>query len=209
MKSKLLLSFVVLLASAASLSAQIAPSVNGDKDLRDTDIKRRSAEMDRIERESKKGGQKPTAATEEDKLAAKYEEIKTDFEQIQKSQDKVIETYRKGQKVDYAQIGVSASEINQSALRLRANLFPADNQKKAEKESAAQTAGETKRKNMRDLIVELDVAIGRFITSPMFANLRVVEAETAKKAGADLRQIIELSAQLEAEARQKEAGEKQ
>jgi hypothetical protein len=79
-------------AFCANLYGQVAPVVSGDKDLRDTDVKRRSVEMERIDRDAKKDrkNKKPEASKNEDNLAAKFAEIKLDHEQIQLSQDAVI-----------------------------------------------------------------------------------------------------------------------
>ncbi|MDQ6788975.1 MAG: hypothetical protein M3033_19400 [Acidobacteriota bacterium] len=212
---------VILLASAAFLnvSAQVAPPGSSDKDLRDTNIKGRSNELERIYRDAKKeaakkkGKSAQTSAAEqsaEDKLAAKYDEIKKDYEQIQLSQDSIIKAYKSGDKIDYAQIGKFSSEINKSATRLNLNLFPVPvvenpDAKKVENPDAKKvekTDKEIKKpKSVRDIIVELDDKIGSFATNPMFQNLRVVDAKVSEKARLDLEKIIELSASLGAQAR--------
>jgi uncharacterized protein YukE len=215
---------IALLFSTASYSniySQVAPPPGaGDKDLRDTDVKRRSVEMDRIERDAKKTGKTPVsvaeAKIEEDRLAAKYGEIKTDYEQIQLSQDTVIKTYQGSGKIDYTQISKSALEINESAVRLKSNLFTAaveisDAKKEVKKEEkkVEKTETETKpAKSVRDLIVDLDNTIGSFVASPMFQNLRTVDDAVSAKTGLDLEKIIELSAVLGAEARKMAAGGK-
>lgn len=207
-------------AIASNVYAQQAPPLGaGDKDMRDTDVKRRSVEMERIDRDARKPNKSPqaqatatAAARAEDKLAAKYADIKTDYERIQMSQDTVIKTYQGAGKIDYAQIGKSALEINASATRLDSNLFPpptvkaADTAMESKKEEKSvkmeKTEKETKpAKGARDLIVELDNAVGSFATSPMFQNLRVVDAAVSAKARLDLEKIIELSQMLDAEAR--------
>lgn len=200
---KQIIVIIVLIFSASvysNIHAQVAPPpVTGDKDLRDTDIKRRSIDMERVERDTKKTNkttENPKNKTE-DKLAAKYEEIKTDYEQIQLSQDAIIKAYQTGEEINYAQIGKSAAEINKSAKRLDSNLFPALNVEVSDAEKKPETETQAA-KSMRDLIVDLDNKIGSFATSPMFQNLRQVDAEIAKKAKEELEQIIKLSALLEA-----------
>lgn len=212
-----LIAFLCATTICSNIYAQITPPPGaGDKDLRDTDVKRRSIEMERVERDAKKpksaGKNQATnsAGKPEDKLAAKYEEIKADYEQIQISQDAVVRAYKSSEKIDYAQIAKSALEINKSAIRLNSNLFPppadenVDAKNKEKKEN--ETKDETKTsKSVRDLIVDLDNAIGSFATSPMFQNLRTVDADVSAKARLNLGKIIELSALLDAEA-QKMAG---
>ena len=206
-----LIAFISSTAICSSVCAQVTPPPGaGDKDLRDTDVKRRSVEMERVERDAKKTGNTTSNqknASAEDRLAAKYDEIKTDYEQIQLSQDSVIKTYQGSGKIDYAQIGKSATEINRSAVRLHSNLFPApttteNTDVKKEEKKAEKVEKEIKQtKSVRDLIVELDNTIGVFATSPMFQNLRTVDAAVSEKARLDLEKIIELSALLDAEAR--------
>lgn len=219
-----LLAFVFSTGVCSNVYAQGAPPPGaGDKDLRDTNVKGRSNELERIDRESRTDATRknnksvPNSTPEEDKLAAKYGEIKTDFEQIQMAQDSIIKTYQGGGKIDYAQISKFSLEINKSAARLNANLFPqpsvetpdagkvenkdAKNGEKTEKEAK-------KSKSVRDLIVDLDNTIGSFATSTMFQNLRVVDPAVSEKTKADLEKIIELSAILNTEAQKTAVSEK-
>ncbi|MGI8467400.1 MAG: hypothetical protein ACR2N3_03000 [Pyrinomonadaceae bacterium] len=212
MKKTIILT-IILLATAAfsNVSAQIIPPPPGagDRNLGDDGIKSRSVELERIERDAKKdSNDKNNKAAQnsknnqpEDKLAAKYDEIKADFEQIQKSQDAVINAYKTADQADYAEISKSALEINKSAERLDTNLFPPPSAKKAAKKDDEKSEKETKTpKSVRDLIVDLDNTIGSFSTSPMFQNLRVVEPKVSEKTQTDLKKIIELSAALSAES---------
>ncbi len=205
-----LVALIFSTAIGSNICAQVTPPPGaGDKDLRDTDVKRRSVEMERVERDAKKTGKSAVnqaAAQAEDRLAAKYGEIKTDYEQIQMSQDAVIKTYQGSGKIDYAQIGKSASEINRSATRLHLNLFPAPPIENAvvkkEEKKDDKIEKETKAaKSVRDLIVDLDNRIGSFATSSMFQNLRTVDAAVSEKTRLDLEKIIELSEMLDAEAK--------
>ena len=217
-KLLVIISLVFSTAIYSNIYAQVTPPPGaGDKDLRDTNVKQRSVEMERIDRDAKKNGKssanKTTEAQEEDRLAAKYEEIKTDYEQIQLSQDGVIKTYQGTGKIDYEQISKFASEINRSATRLHLNLFPAlpdenANAKKEEKKDKEIKKEIKPAKSVRDLIVELDNTIGSFATSPMFQNLRIVDAQISAKAELDLKRIIELSSLLDAEAKKMSGGAK-
>jgi hypothetical protein len=214
-KLSLLSTFIIATAIGSNVYAQqIAPPGAGDKDLGDKNIKTRSIELERVDRAAKKGKTNPANATTtpaEDRLAVKYSEIKTDYEQIQKSQDVVIKTYQGTGKIDYAQIGKSALEINTSAIRLNSNLFPESESKDLEtkkemnetvkSQKEAEEKEPKKTKSVRDLIVDLDNTIGSFATSPMFQNLRTVDAAVSEKAKLDLEEIISLSAALNSEAR--------
>jgi len=218
MKKTFILIGFILAAAFSNADAQVTPAGAGDKNLRDTNVKGRSDELERIKRNAEKSGKsnknkttKNLAAEQpaEDKLAAKYAEIKTDYEQIQLSQDAIIKAYQSGDKIDYIQIGKFSSEINKSGIRLNSNLFPPpivvdSDAKKVESSNAKKeekTEKETKKsKNVRDIIVELDNTIGSFATSPMFQNLRTVDPAISEKTRLDLEKIIELSGLLGAEA---------
>lgn len=212
-KTIVLIAIVFSTAIYSSICAQVTPPPGaGDKDLRDTDVKRRSVEMERVERDAKKGGKTSAAKkAEEDKLAAKFAEIKTDYEQIQLSQDAVVKTYQGTGKIDYAQLSKYALEINNSAARLNSNLFPVienpDTKKELKKEENKEKESKPA-KSVRDLIIELDNTIGSFATSPMFQNLREVDTKVSEKTKLDLEKIIELSGLLSAEAKKMNSGTK-
>lgn len=203
-----LFAFVVLWAISLNVYAQqAAPPGAGDKDLADKNIKTRSIDLERVDRDARKTTSPAAAnsATPEDRLAAKYAEIKADYEQIQLSQDAVIKAYQGGGKIDYEQISKSAMEINAGAKRLNSNLFPAPPIETAAKndgnKSDKSKIEAKKAQSVRDLIVNLDNSIGGFAASPMFQNLRIIDAAAAEKAKLDLENIIELSANLNTESK--------
>ncbi len=217
---KLFVLSVILSASAvfSNVSAQVTPAGAGDKDLRDTSVKGRSSELERVDRQMKKDANKKKNQSAvnlpveqpEDALAAKYGDIKTDYEQIQLSQDSIIKNYQGSGQIDYAQISKFSQAINKSAARLNSNLFPAPTVENADAKrieiSTAKKEEKTEKEtekptSMRELIVDLDSRIGSFATSPMFQNLRVVDAAVSEKTKLDLEKIIELSELLDAEAR--------
>jgi hypothetical protein len=218
MKKIIILTLTIMMSALLStVYAQVTPPGAGDKDLRDTNVKGRSNELDRIEREAKKNkGKKndqsaknPAAEQAEDKLAAKYAEIKTDYEQIQLSQDAILKAYQSGEKIDYSQISNLSSEINKSAERLNSNLFPLLIVENVEAKKEEKTEKDTKApKSVREIIIDLDNTIGSFATSPIFQNLRQVDPKVTEKAKLDLEKIIELSRLLNVEAQKMTAAGK-
>lgn len=205
----ILIAFVCSTAVCSNIYAQQTPPPGaGDSDLRDTNVKQRSVDLERVDRDAQKSDSSATTtstekseAAAEDKLAAKYDQIKTDYEQIQLSQDAVIKGYQGSGGINYAQISSSAMEINKSAMRLHSNLFPVPIDEKADAKKDEKKNKETK--SVRDLIVDLDNSIGSFVSSSLFQNLRTVDAEVSAKAQSDLDKIIELSAMLGAETGKK------
>ncbi len=183
---------------------QSAPPGSGDKDLSDKNVKTRSIDLERVDRDAARTNS-PAATPNvgaEDKLAAKYADIKTDFEQIQISQNAIIKAYQGSGKIDYIQIGKSAAEINKSSQRLDSNLFPEKPNENLDNEKEKQTGKKELKSSttVRDLIVELDEVIGNFALSSMFQNLRLIDPKVAIKTRLDLKKITGLSADLLSEA---------
>lgn len=208
---KIILQFLIIFALAicSNISAQVAPAVTGDKDLRDENIRMRSIDLERAKRDAAKSPTDTTnttstavpAAVIKSDIDTKYPQIKEDFEGIQTDQSAIIKAYTTGEKIDYMQIKTAAADIGIRAKRLDGNLFApkVEVEKKAEQSKEVSKEKEEKTKSVRDLIVELDNAVGNFVASAMFQNLRVVEPEVAGKTQADLAKIVEISELLSKE----------
>ena len=176
------------------------PAGAGDKNIGEDLIKLRSVEIERMKREANKSGSAESPAINS-KIESKFPEIKEDFEGIQIAETAIIKTYTTDKKIDYALIEISADKITKHTKRLDGNIF-AETVKKKE-DTAVDKSKETVEipKGMRDMIVELDNAIGRFISSKLFTNLKVYDAEIASSTRNDLLLIQKLSEQISAEAK--------
>lgn len=199
MKKILFSILLIILASAFSniYGQRETPAGAGDKNLADNDIKMRSVELDRIKQDAVRS-EAATFAPINSKLAVKFPEIKEDFEGIQILQDTIVKAYTTGKTIDYGLIATSADQINSKAKRLDSNFF-ADTKK--DKEEKPSTKESEKVKPVADLIVELDNAIGSFVSSKIFGNIKVIEPEVAIKTRTDLLNIIQLSEKLSAGAK--------
>ncbi len=214
MKNFLVLAALILSAAFASSvdAQQAAPPGAGDKDLRDTNVKQRSVEMERIDREAKKEEEankdrkknksKKKSATVEntpapeppkDALAETYPQIKEDYEAMQNSQAAIMNAYGDGKAIDYAKISSLSTEISKNAARLNLNLFPAPPVADVKTDEKKETDKPITGKSLRSLLIELDEAVAAVIASPIFQNLRTVEPAVGEKAKADLRQIVRLT----------------
>ncbi len=195
---KSFLSILVMLATSVFLNVypQVTPPGAGDKDLRDNNIRMRSVEIERVKREAAKGNS-PLFLLINSDIESKYPQIKEDFESIQISQTAIIKAYTTGEKIDYTIIESSAEVINRNAKRLDSNLFASKMEKKENKSKQKEAI------NIKNLIVELDNAIGSFVSSKMFLDLKVIDPETAKKTRVDLASIMELADKLSKEAKVK------
>lgn len=199
MKNSIFL-FVILFVWFGNIFAQNVPGVpNGavakdSRDDYDNGIRMRSIELERIKRESYRSA-KAAKAAENRRL--NYSQIKKDFELIQSLQNQIVKTYTTGNKINYERIGELASRLNDCAIRLDKNLSLSveDSKQKSKKKNSEP-------EDVKDTIVILDRSIGKFITSPIFQNLNVVEPTDAEKAEFELQNVIRLSSLLERKAEQ-------
>jgi len=195
--------FILLMSVALSLSSSVfgqadRPTPADNANINDNSIKLRSVELERVKRQEAQAEAAKFAPVNK-KLEAKFPEIKDDFEGIQTAQSMIVLAYTSQKNIDYAAIETNADEINKKARRLDANLFPdATSQKRKDEKDESKEAKET---SVKELIVELDNAIGSFVSSKIFANLKIIEPEVAINTRADLLKIRELSEKLSAEAK--------
>ena len=194
--------FSILLISIAAVFSNVfaqreTPAGAGDTNLADNNIKMRSVELERVKREAAQA-EAASFAPINTKLAAKFPQIKEDFEGVQMLEDAIIKAYTTGKTIDYNLIESAANGINSKAKRLDSNLF-ADTKK--EKEDLTTKQDTEKVKPVRDLIVELDNAIGSFVKSKIFGNIKVIEPEDAIRTRTDLISILQLSEKLSVEAK--------
>lgn len=190
--------FIIIAAMISNVFAQReTPAGAGDKNLGADDLKTRSIEIDRIKQEALKSDAANFAPINTE-INAKFPQIKEDYEGIQISEAAIIQAYTRGKTIDYSLIGTSADSINRNAKRLDTNLFAAS---KTEKNLEKTLKKEEKPKKIRDIIIELDKAIGDFISSKIFGNIKLIEAEVAIKTRTDLQRVMQLSEELSNEAK--------
>jgi hypothetical protein len=181
--------FVILfvLGSFGNGFAQSVPGVpNGSvgknsRDEYDNGTRLRSIELERIKSESLR-------AAAADNRRINFAQIKEDFELLQKLQNEIIKTYVTGKQINYGRISELSSKLNDCAERLDKNLLLSTEKtvkKPNEKDSDAE--------EVKGIIVVLDQSIGKFVTSPVFQNLGVIEPDDAEKAEIELQNIIRLS----------------
>lgn len=191
-----LLMFVVAIFSSIS-AQQVAPPGAGDTNLQDNNIKMRSVELERVKREAGTIDA-ATFAPINRKFESKFPQIKEDFESIQNLQGQIIKAYTMGEKINYSAIETAAFGINENAKRLDSNLFA------TKFETIEGQIGEEKVKkttSIRDLIVELDNAVGSFVSSKIFANAKTLDAEAAIQTRIDLNNVRQFSQKLAVEAK--------
>ncbi len=171
-------------ANAQNVPPPPAPIV--ESDLRDNTIKMRSIDLERVKQDAWKV--KPGESTK--KREIKFGEIKKNFENIQKLQDRIVRVYTTGKTIDYPKISKSALKITKNAIRLDENLFGGN------QEDTVEINDPVERKSVRDLIIDLDNGIGKFVKSPIFQNTKVVDSQISSETQLELRKIMKLSMML-------------
>lgn len=182
----LIISVSAVLSATAQLPPHPVPIV--EVDVRDNSIRMRSAELERIKRES----EKPIVDLSGKEGEIKFARIKADFESIQKTQNSIVKAFTNEKTIDYASIGDGAKTIRNRAVQLNTNLFGASPEK-PEKTNISRTG---EQRNVRILIVELDDAIASFVNNEIFRNIRVVDRHASEDAQRNLQEIMKLSDEL-------------
>jgi len=199
MKNFILFSLLTIASAVYVCGQGTPPAVADNANIQDNSLKMRSVEMERIKREDTKAVAAKFAPINS-KIEAKFPEIKEDFEGVQVSQSAIVASYTTGKTIDYAAIESAAEAINKKAKRLDSNLFPGASSEELKDDSKNSKETE-KPKNIRDLILDLDEVVGSFVSSKVFANIKVIEPEEAIKTRADLLKIQSLSKKLAGEAK--------
>jgi hypothetical protein len=188
--------FLAFLGS--SISAQyVSPLPVLETEIRDnSSLKIRSIELDRIKRDAKKKGSENLGPAS----VNNFLEIKVDFEKIQVLEGNIVTVYTTGKQIEYNKIAAFSAEINQSASRLKKNLFSPPNNDQKKSPDAPEGSEKPLPGSVKNLIVELDKAIGVFVNNPIFLTSKIAKSKEKEKAEADLAEVIRLSIALEQEA---------
>ncbi|HVS80714.1 MAG TPA: hypothetical protein VHE60_03180 [Pyrinomonadaceae bacterium] len=189
---------VILWVSAYPLRAQQPPAPGSPaSDPNDPVNQERTNKADMRTREwlmgnSRKPIRKPGSGPEESALP----QIKEDFERIQFIDREMMKSVFADNVVDNKQILKALSEIRKRASRLRTNLaYPEPNDSQVVSQAPIQ-----KEIDIKLSLARLDQTIMSFVTNPIFQlKQQVVEAELAKKASGDLRDVVEQSDQIRKE----------
>ena len=84
--------------------------------------------------------------------------------------------------------------MNKKSVRLESNLFNIT-------EIDDKNSNKKKSVSVRDLIIELDKAMGNFVDNPIFKSNKLIEQNDVEKSQTQLEKIINLSEMLSLEAK--------
>lgn len=198
MMRRLLQTFLLFVAGASAVSAQ-SSAEDAVRNANDqfTNIKNRSIELERVKREANK---RP-ARTD----AARFPEIKKDFEEIQKMTTGILELTAAKTPVDYAAVLRFVSEINHRAVRLKSNLF--SDEAKENQPAKTKSRNADKETDVKTLVEELGKSVNSFAHNSMFQNTNLVNSNDSLKAQSDLEKAIKISASIKEKARKLTKGD--
>lgn len=186
------LGFIIMIFSPVAISAQVSPIPVVEQEIREgTSIRMRSGDLERLKENAGKRGVDESDAERKIRFAA----IKEDFEDIQKLQDTIIKAYTKSKKINYEKIAEAAGSMTIKARRLSGSLFGEKSADLSETKDS-ENSERFKQKSVRDLIIELDNTLGKFVVSPVFKDLKTVDLKNSKDAQTELQKIIDLSQNL-------------
>jgi hypothetical protein len=182
---------VRLAAALPFLAALLAAEAHGQQPARSIERLMREHQSRVYKRAIEDGLRKPRErAPEEERLA--LAQIVEDYERIQVVNHDLAKAAEGAGALDLGLAAESASEIRKRAERLLTNLalpeLPADMERVR---MPAEGEGQ-----LRPSLVMLRRLVERFVRSPLFREVKVIDAQVATRARRDLEGIVELSGRL-------------
>jgi hypothetical protein len=128
---------------------------------------------------------------------SRFKKIKDDFRDLQSLNNKMMSDAWLHDTLDYSAIADMVSKIRSKASDLKEGLSlpESENPQAALKLPAVNTA-----RQFREELLLLDKTLMRFVNNPVFQAANTVDVDLAKKASADLEQVISLSVDLKQNA---------
>ncbi|MGI8555138.1 MAG: hypothetical protein ACR2LT_02125 [Pyrinomonadaceae bacterium] len=184
----LIIALIFINGICFSLYAQaVMPPGSSDKNLENRDIKARSVELERVQRDTDK-------KTAEKSTNSKFPEIKEDFEKMQLLNGDLV-NLAEAKEINYEMINASSAEMEKRAVRLKSNLFPAAKSKKKSKDKN-QTQAEVLPTDLKTLVKTMNSAVLEFTHNPIFQSPKFTGDDSAA-ALSNLEKIIDLSSAIE------------
>ena len=128
---------------------------------------------------------------------SRFKKIKDDFRDLQSLNNKMMADAWLQDSLDYSSITEMISKIRGRANDLKGGLSLPQPE---ETETALKMPNVTTVRQFREQLLVLDKTIIRFVTNPVFQAANTVDVNLAKKASADLEQVISLTSDLKQNA---------
>jgi hypothetical protein len=128
---------------------------------------------------------------------SRFKKIKDDFRDLQSLNNKMMADAWLQDALDYSSIADMVSKIRSKANDLKESLsLPESEKARADSKTPAVTTV----RQFREELLLLDKTIMGFVSNPVFQAANTVDVNLAKKASADLEQVILLTADLKQNA---------
>jgi hypothetical protein len=128
---------------------------------------------------------------------SRFKRIKDDFRELQSLNNKMMADAWSQETLDYSSIADMVSKIRGKASDLKEGLSLPEHEKP---HTASKMPEVTSVKQFREELLLLDKTLMRFVTNPVFQAINAVDVNLAKKASADLEQVILLTVDLKQNA---------
>ena len=128
---------------------------------------------------------------------SRYKKIKDDFRDLQSLNNKMMADAWSQDALDYSSIADMVSKIRGKASDLRDGLALPQSENP---QTPAKAVPVTSVRQFREELLLLDKTIMRFVNNPVFQAANTVDVDLAKKAHADLEQVIALTLDLKQNA---------
>jgi hypothetical protein len=127
-----------------------------------------------------------------------FPQINDDFKNIQMIHNEIVRMLQPDKGLNYDRLSDLSSDMKRRSIRLRENLALPEIEDSATKPAQSEPIDETK---IKKSIEDLHDLIVKFVASPIFKNLGVVDANVIDAASDNLESIISISDKLKREAR--------
>jgi hypothetical protein len=134
---------------------------------------------------------------------SRFKKIKDDFRDMQSLNNKMMADAWLQDALDYSSIADLVSKIRGKANDLKESLSLPESEKS---QSESKTQEVTTVRQFREELLLLDKTIMRFVNNPVFQAANIVDVNLAKKASADLEQVISLTVDLKQNAQKLRKG---
>jgi len=155
----------------------------------------RQQDMSRREWQLRNFGNEPAEPEDRRRLEALMQQTEEDFNRILTVHNEIARALSSQKAIDYGFVSEATAEIKKRASRVQSSLKLGP-----EEGYAAPKLEEINDAQMKDALIKLCKQIRSFVTNPMIANARTVDAEQLTKARHDLENTIQLSEQIRKDA---------
>jgi hypothetical protein len=178
------------------LTILIAPNVARSQRIPGPVIRERNRAMDEHDRAINRMKNDAKAATERRRNL--FPQINEDFQRIQVIHNEIVRMLRSDKGLNYDRLADLTDDMKKRSSRLRQNLGLPEREKTEGQPGHSEAIDDS---HMKKTIVALHDLVVKFVASPIFKNLGVVDAKVVNEARQNLDQIIDVSAEIKREAK--------